>query len=96
MKVQDELAGTENRIDVARRDYNSAVTNYNTTRNQFPAVLTASLFGFEEEPLFKAEERARQAPDVGDPNSLRRNNQPNAPAPAANANTSGTSNSGNN
>jgi LemA protein len=39
MTVQTELAGTENRIKVARDDYSKAVTDYNTTRNQFPTVL---------------------------------------------------------
>lgn len=73
MKVQDELAGTENRIATKREDYNKVVTNYNTTRNQFPAVITASLFGFPEEPFFKAQPGAESAPDVGDPNSMRRN-----------------------
>ena len=74
--VQTELAGTENRINVARLDYNDAVTNYNTTRNSFPAVLTAGLLGFKEEPFFKADEGARQAPDIGSPDALRRNNAP--------------------
>ncbi|MEO8648619.1 MAG: LemA family protein [Acidobacteriota bacterium] len=84
MKVQDELSGTENRINAARIDYNESVTNYNTTRNQFPAVITASLFGFKEEPFFKADEGARTAPSVGDANSLRRNQTaPAAPAPPA-------------
>ena len=69
MKVQDELAGTENRIAVKREDYNKVVTDYNTTRNQFPAVMTASLFGFSEEPFFKAQPGAEKAPDVGDPNA---------------------------
>lgn len=73
MNVQSELAGTENRINVARTDYNNAVQDYNTTRNSFPAVLTAGLMGFKEEPYFQAESGARTAPDVGDPNSLRRN-----------------------
>jgi LemA protein len=73
MKVQDELSGTENRIKASRDDYNDAVTAYNTSRNQFPAVLTASLLGFKEEPFFKAEEGANKAPDIGDPNSMRRN-----------------------
>lgn len=72
MKVQDELSGTENRINVARLDYNQAVTDYNTTRNSFPAVLTAGLLGFKEEPFFQAEEGARQAPRIPDANSLRR------------------------
>lgn len=73
MNVQTELSGTENRINVARLDYNDAVTAYNTSRNQFPAVLTASLLGFKEEPFFKAEEGATSAPKLPDPNSMRRN-----------------------
>lgn len=73
MNVQNELSGTENRINVARLDYNDAVTKYNTARNSFPAVLTAGMLGFKEEPFFKAEEGANKAPDLGDPNSLRRN-----------------------
>lgn len=81
MKVQDELSGTENRINVARLDFNQAVTDYNTTRNSFPAVMTAGLLGFKEEPFFQAEPGARSAPNVGDANSLRRT-QPAAPVPA--------------
>lgn len=81
MKVQDELSGTENRINVARIDYTQAVQDYNTLRNSFPAVLTASLLGFKEQPYFEAEAGARTAPKVGDPNSIRRD-QPAAPAPA--------------
>lgn len=73
MNVQTELSGTENRINVARLDYNDAVTAYNTARNQFPAVLTASLMGFKEEPFFKADENATRAPQLPDPNSMRRN-----------------------
>ena len=80
MNVQTELAGTENRINVARQDYNAAVQDYNTTRNSFPAVLTAGLLGFKEEPYFQADPASRTAPDIGDPNSLRRNQT--APAPA--------------
>ena len=74
LKLQDELSSTENRINVARIDYNKTVTDYNTTRNSFPAVLTAGLLGFKEEPYFKADETAKQAPDVGSPDSLRKNN----------------------
>src|SRR4029079_1110035 len=81
MNVQTELAGTENRINVARTDYNNAVQDYNTTRNSFPAVLTAGLLGFKEEPYFQAAPGSEVAPDIGDPNSLRRNQT----APATNA-----------
>ena len=79
MKVQDELSGTENRINTARLDYNQAVQDYNTSRNQFPAVLTAGLMGFKEEPTFTAAPGAENVPDVGDPNAIRKDN-----APAAN------------
>jgi LemA protein len=72
MKVQDELSGTENRIATRREDYNKIVTDYNTSSKQFPAVITASLFGFKEEPYFKADEASKQVPTVGDPNSMRR------------------------
>ncbi|HEX7334382.1 MAG TPA: LemA family protein [Pyrinomonadaceae bacterium] len=70
MKLQDELAGTENRIAVARNDYNTAVQDYNTTRARFPMIITAKLFGFAEEPYFRAEEGSRQAPQIN-ANSLR-------------------------
>lgn len=73
MKVQDELSGTENRINTSRIDYNKAVTDYNTSRNSFPAVLTASLLGFKEEPFFKAEEGAMSAPKIPSGDSMRRN-----------------------
>ncbi len=79
MKVQDELSGTENRINTARLDFNDIVTKYNTTRNSFPAVLTAGLLGFKEEPFFKADEAAKTVPSVGDANSLRKT-QPEPPA----------------
>jgi LemA protein len=76
MKLQDELAGTENRINTARLDYNDSVTSFNTTRNSFPAVLTAGLLGFKEETFFKADEASKTVPNVGDANSLRRNQAP--------------------
>jgi LemA protein len=87
LKVQDELSGTENRINAARLDFNAAVTDYNTTRNSFPAVLTAGLMGFKEEPFFKADEGANKAPTLPDPNSMRKNNPQTAPvAPVTNSN----------
>ena len=72
LKLQDEIAGTENRIATARNDYNTAVQDYNTTRGRFPTVISAKLFGFGEEPYFKAEEGARQAPQIN-ADSLRQN-----------------------
>ena len=72
LKLQDEIAGTENRIATARNDYNGAVQDYNTTRAQFPTVITSKLFGFREEPYFKAEEGARTVPQIN-ANSLRQN-----------------------
>ena len=64
MKLQDELAGTENRLTVARRDYNLAVTDYNNTRQVFPTVLIAGMMGFKDKPLFKADAEAKTAPKV--------------------------------
>lgn len=70
LKLQDEVAGTENRIATARKDYNAATQDYNTARARFPTVLSAKLFGFQEEPYFKAEEGARQVPQLN-ANTLR-------------------------
>jgi LemA protein len=64
LKLQDELAGTENRLATSRTDYNNAAQEYNTTRNRFPLVLIAGMMGFKEQPYFKADEGARQAPQV--------------------------------
>ena len=80
LKVQDELSSTENRINVARTDYNQSVQDYNTARNSFPAVLTAGLMGFKEEPFFQADPASKQAPQLPDPNSMRRDNSQTAPA----------------
>ncbi|NLX69336.1 MAG: LemA family protein [Clostridiales bacterium] len=66
IQLQDELAGTENRIAVARRDYNEAARSYNTTIRRFPTNIIAGMFGFERAQYFEASEDARQAPDVGD------------------------------
>jgi LemA protein len=64
LRLQDELAGTENRLAVARRDYNNAVNEYDTRRQKFPTVLMAGLLGFHNKPFFRAEESSRQAPRV--------------------------------
>jgi LemA protein len=64
LRLQDELAGTENRLAQERRLYNLAVQDYNNSRQTFPNVLIAGLMGFKDKPLFKADEGARQAPKV--------------------------------
>ncbi len=71
-KVQDVLEGTENRISIAREDYNASVKDYNTARGSFPTVIGAKLYGFKEEPYFQAEAGSREAPKL-DAESLRRN-----------------------
>jgi LemA protein len=63
-RLMDELAGTENRIAVERMRYNEKVQEYNTSRRQFPANLTAKLFGFKEYPFFHAPDEAKQVPKV--------------------------------
>ncbi|MEQ7800640.1 LemA family protein [Pedobacter sp. ASV1-7] len=62
--VSAELAGTENRIAVARKDFNEAVQTYNTKVRSFPTNLTAGLFGFKQKTGFKAEAGAEKAPKV--------------------------------
>jgi len=64
LKLQDELAGTENRLAVARRDYNQAAQDFNTTRSRFPMVLFANALGFKAQPYFQADQSAQQAPKV--------------------------------
>jgi len=65
LRLQDELAGTENRIAVERRRYNEAVQDYNTFIALFPNSLVASMGGFaRNDAYFKTEEGARQAPKV--------------------------------
>lgn len=64
IQLSDELAGTENRIATARRDYNNAAREYNTTIRRFPTVIIANMFGFERFEYFEADESARQAPEV--------------------------------
>lgn len=59
-----QLEGTENRIAIARQDYNTAVTNYNTKRRTFPNNIISSLFVFQEKPLYKATEGAANVPSV--------------------------------
>ncbi|HON59043.1 MAG TPA: LemA family protein [Smithella sp.] len=64
LHLQDELAGTENRIAVERMRYNEAVKIYNQTIKSFPANLLAGLFGFKEASFFDAPKEAKTAPKV--------------------------------
>ena len=62
--LQDELAGTENRIAQARRDYNNSAKEYNVEVKQFPRSLLAGLFGFDTFDYFEADANAQQVPEV--------------------------------
>ena len=65
MRLQDELAGTENRIGVARRSYNQAIQDYNTFIGQFPNSIWAGMAGFHNnDAYFKASAAAQQVPNV--------------------------------
>ncbi len=65
MRLQDELAGTENRIAVERRKYNEGVQKYNTSIGLFPANIVAGMFGFQRnDAYFKTEPAARTTPKV--------------------------------
>lgn len=65
LRLQDELAGTENRIAIERRRYNEAVQDYNTYISLFPNNIVASMSGFQRnDAYFKADEGSRQAPRV--------------------------------
>ena len=74
--LQVEIAGTENRISVARMDFNNAAQTYNTSIRTFPAVLYAGIFGFHERPYFEAQAGADTAPKV----NFDFNQKPAAPA----------------
>jgi len=64
LHLQDELAGTENRIAVERMRYNEAVKIFNQTIKSFPANLLAGMFGFREAAFFDAPKEAKTAPQV--------------------------------
>ena len=63
-ELQAQLEGTENRISVARHDYNEAARKYNTTLRSFPKNILAGMFGFEKKAYFEAQEGSEQAPAV--------------------------------
>ena len=62
--LQAQLEGTENRIKVARNDFNTSVQGYNTTVKTFPNIIYAGLFGFKEKGYFAADPGAERAPSV--------------------------------
>ncbi|GAB2971808.1 LemA family protein [Mucilaginibacter puniceus] len=62
--LQEQIEGTENRITVARKDFNDAVQEYNSKIRSFPANLTAKMFGFAEKGYFQAEAGADKSPKV--------------------------------
>ena len=64
IRLQDELAGTENRIAVARKDYNDTVRGFNTMVLRFPGSLAARLFGWQAHPYFEAEQGKKEVPKV--------------------------------
>lgn len=63
-ELQAQLEGTENRISVARRDYNEASRKYNTALRSFPKNILASIFNFEKKEYFEAQDGSEQAPTV--------------------------------
>jgi LemA protein len=63
-RLMDELSGTENRLAVERMRYNERVQEYDAARRQFPANITARMFGFKEYPYFQAPPAAQQVPKV--------------------------------
>ena len=82
LRLQDELAGTENRIAIERRRYNQTVQDYNTYNSLFPNSLVASFGGFtRNDAYFKTDEGARQAPKVNFNPAPAPSSAP-APAPA--------------
>ncbi|MFO7784671.1 MAG: LemA family protein [Thermodesulfobacteriota bacterium] len=64
IRLQDELAGTENRIAVERRRYNEAVREFNTKVRRFPTNMVAGMLGFERSEFFEVPEDAKTAPEV--------------------------------
>lgn len=64
MNLQSQLEGTENRINVARNRYNEAVTEYNKYIRRFPNNIFVGFYGFDEMPLYQADEGSEDAPEV--------------------------------
>lgn len=64
LELQSQLEGTENRITVARKDFNDAAKTYNVTIRRFPKNILAAIFGFDKKSYFEAESGAERAPEV--------------------------------
>ena len=64
INLSDELAGTENRIATARKDYNDAVKEYNTKIKRFPTNIVSGMFGYGEKEYFQASEGSEEVPTV--------------------------------
>lgn len=64
LEFQSQLESTENRISVARKNYNEAARSYNQSIRRFPTNIIAGMFGFDRKPLFEAQEGAATAPTV--------------------------------
>lgn len=64
INLSDELAGTENRITTARKDYNDAVKEYNTKIKRFPTNIVSGMFGYGEKEYFQASEGSEEVPTV--------------------------------
>jgi LemA protein len=64
LKLQDDLSGTENRITVARKDFNNSVEKYNSKVRKFPVNMIAGMFNLKERPTFEADAAAQKAPTV--------------------------------
>ena len=76
LRLQDELAGTENRLSVARTRYNEVVRDFNVTVKRFPTNLFAGMFGYREEPFYEVTAAQKEVPKVQFPGATP------APAPA--------------
>ncbi len=61
---QTQIEGTENRINIARQDYNKSIEGYNLKVKRFPKSLLASVFGFKEKPFYKADAGSEKNPDI--------------------------------
>jgi LemA protein len=81
LRLQDEIAGTENRLSVARTRYNEVVQEYNVLVRSFPTNVFAGMFGYKEKPFYPVAPEAKAVPQVRFPGPATQGTTP-APAPA--------------